>query len=190
VIGELKEQSPNSKVALLLRHADREPIPQGEFGNEIPINEKGKYNAIAFGEQLKGFQVNQIFTSPIYRCIQTAEYIRQGFDSHLEITVTKSLGAPGLHIEDEQLAGEFYLRHSFEEFYRRFVCHEHIPGVVSPKAYHIGMEKFLKEHTTENGLTIFVTHDSLIAFYDFCLTGKVYTKENWVKYLTGLILNY
>lgn len=190
MLTEIKKQLPNSKLALLLRHADREPIPVGEFGNEIPINEKGKKNAFAFGEQLKGLQVTRIFTSPIYRCIQTAEHIREGFGSDLEITITKNLGDPGLYIENEQLAGEFYINHGFDEFYRRFVCHEQIPGVVSPSAYHMAMDNFLKENTSQNGLTIYVTHDSLIAFYDFCLTGKIYTKESWVKYLAGLIINY
>ncbi len=190
MIEQLKKHPANSKLAMLIRHADRERIPDGEFGNEIPINEKGKLNAIAFGEKLQGQQVKRIFTSPIYRCIQTAEHISIGYNKKLEIISTKSLGDPGLHTEDELVAGEFYLKYGFDELYRRFIEGESIPGVTSPSNYHAAMTKFLKENTTEPGLTIFVTHDSLIAFYDFCLSGTVYTKENWVKYLSGLILNY
>ncbi len=190
MIDELKKYPMNSKLAALIRHADRERIPEGEFGNEIPINEKGKKNAITFGENLQGRQVNRIFTSPIHRCIQTAEYISIGYNRKLEIITTKCLGDPGLHTEDELIAGEFYLKYGFDELYRRFIRGESIPGVASPLNYHATMTKFLKENTTETGLTLFVTHDSLIAFYEFCLSRRIYTKENWVKYLTGLILNY
>jgi broad specificity phosphatase PhoE len=188
MIEELKKYSADSKIAMLIRHADREPIPEGDFGNEIPINETGKKNAIEFGAKLKEHQINKILTSPIYRCIQTAEHISRGYGQKLEITVTKSLGDPGLHLSDEQLAGEFYLKHGFEELYRKFINGEEMPGVVTPKAYHDKMDTLLKEHTSEKGLTIFVTHDSLIAFYDFCISGRIYSKENWVKYLTGLVL--
>ena len=68
----------NEKIALLLRHADREDIPQGSFGNEILLNEKGKQNAQSFGEKLAEIKVNRIFTSPVGRCVQTAEYITKG----------------------------------------------------------------------------------------------------------------
>jgi len=190
MIEQLKKHPTNSKLAMLIRHADRERIPEGEFGNEIPINERGKKNAIAFGENLQGHQVNRIFTSPIYRCIQTAEHISIGYKKKPEIITTKALGDPGLHTVDEVIAGEFYLKHGFDELYKRFIANEEIPGVTTPQAYQIAMTSFLKENTTDTGLTIFVTHDSLIAFYDFCLSGKVYTKENWVKYLSGLILKY
>lgn len=188
MIEELKKHPADSKIAMLIRHADRGPIPDGEFGNEIPINETGKKNAIEFGAKLKVHQINKILTSPIYRCIQTAEHISQGYGQKLEITVTKSLGDPGLHVSDEKLAGEFYLKYGFDEYHRRFVAGEEMPGVITPKAYHSAMDRFIKENTNESGLTIFVTHDSLIAFYDFCLTGRIYTKENWVQYLSGLVL--
>lgn len=190
MIEELKKHPTNSKLAMLIRHADREKIPHGEFGNEIPINEKGKQNATEFGKQLQGQKINRIFTSPIYRCIQTAEHISIGYNKQLEIITSKSLGDPGLHTLDELIAGEFYLKFGFDELYRRFINGEVTPGVTSSNDYHAAMNKFLNDNTTETGLTLFVTHDSLIAFYDFCLSGKVYTKENWVKYLSGLILKY
>lgn len=42
----------NEKISLLLRHADRDDIPKGSFGNEILLNHKGKQNAHSFGEKL------------------------------------------------------------------------------------------------------------------------------------------
>jgi phosphohistidine phosphatase SixA len=98
----------NEKISLLLRHADRDDIPQGSFGNEILLNEKGKQNAQSFGEILSERKINRIFTSPVGRCVQTAEYITKGYGNSIEIIETTSLGAPGLHISDEKIAGNFF----------------------------------------------------------------------------------
>ena len=188
MIEEIKKYPLDSKLSLLIRHGDREQIPKGEFGNDVLLNEKGKQNSLAFGEALKNYSINKIFTSPIPRCIQTAKYISKGFGKDLEIISTKCLGNPGLHIADEKIAGEFFLNFGFDEMYKRFINEEAIPGVPDSKNFSILMTNFLNTNTTEKGLTVFVTHDSLIAFYDFCLRKNIYTKNNWVKYLGGVII--
>ena len=190
MIEDIKLHSPDSKLALLIRHADRERIPDGDFGNDVPINEKGQKNAIELGKKLQGHTVNKIFTSPIPRCIQTAEHISRGYGTSLEIVVSKCLGDPGLHVVDESLSGEFYLQHGFDEMYRRFMAREEIPGTRGADAYRAAMTDFLNQNTADKGLTLFITHDSLIAFYDYALRGIVYTKDRWVKYLTGMIIKY
>lgn len=190
MIEELSKHPLNSKLALLIRHADRQPIPDGEFGNDVLINEAGKRNAFDFGIKLRGQKINRILTSPIRRCFQTAEQISLGYDNNIDIIVSKNLGDPGIHVENEMEASKFYLQHGPDELYRRFIQHESIPGVVAPKTYYQAMTNFLKQNTTDSGVTLFVTHDTIIAFYAFCLHGRVYTKENWVKYLSGLLLKY
>jgi broad specificity phosphatase PhoE len=187
LIEGIKQHSANSKLALLLRHGDREQIPQGEFGNEIMLNEKGRERSLSFGEALKEFSVNRIFTSPIPRCVQTAKLIAKGFGRELEIIQTKSLGDPGLHTADEKIAGEFYLTHGFHEILRRFMRDESVPGVPDKKHFTNIMTEFLHQSAEENGLTVFITHDSLIAMYRFCMDGTVYTVDNWVDYLEGFV---
>jgi broad specificity phosphatase PhoE len=187
LIEEIKRHQSESKLALLIRHGDREKIPEGEFGNEIALNEKGIKNSLAFGLALKNFPIKRILTSPIPRCVQTAKLISQGYGRNLEIVLTKSLGGPGLHITDEKLAGEFYLAHGFPQILERFTKNETVPGVSNAKDFSKNMTAFLKESTTENGLTLFITHDSLIAMYHFSLNGTIYTAQNWVDYLGGLI---
>lgn len=186
-IIEIEKKYPNKKIAVVLRHGDRDLIPPGEIGNEIPINEIGKNNAIEFGKKIKHLQINKIYTSPILRCIQTAEYIASSFERETNIHQTKCLGDPGLHIDDEIVAGKFYLDFGFDEMYRRFCNNTKIPGVPNAFDFRQRMDNFIKEHCSKNGITIFITHDSLIAFYKYSLTGIKYTKENWVNYLNGII---
>jgi broad specificity phosphatase PhoE len=176
----------HEKISLLLRHSDREDIPIGSFGNEILLNDKGIQNAISFGESLAEKKVNRIFTSPVERCVQTAEYITKGYGNSVEIVETVALGAPGLHISDEKIAGEFFLEHGFDEMYNRFMQGKEIPGIPSETELNHRITTFLKENTTQNGRTLFITHDMLIVFYHFSINKKVYTKDSWVNYMTGL----
>ena len=187
---EIKNIDPRIRTALIIRHGDRELIPVGEIGNEIPINETGKKNAINFGRSIQNIPINHIFSSPIPRCVQTANCIVQGNNNGISITETKSLGDPGLHIDDEIVAGKFYLEHGFDEMYRKFCTNEYIPGVPSPMEFKNRMDLFIEKNTKNEGITIFITHDSIIAFYDYCLTGKIHTKENWIPYLTGIIKSF
>lgn len=176
----------NEKISLLLRHADRDDIPQGSFGNEVLLNEKGKQNARSFGEKLAESKINRIFTSPIERCVQTAEFMIKGYGRSIEIIETTALGAPGLHIKDEIIAGEFFLQHGFDEMYKRFMQGEKIPGIPNINELNHRITNFINENSLQSGTTIFITHDMLIAFYHFSINKKVYTKDNWIQYLTGL----
>jgi broad specificity phosphatase PhoE len=185
---EIKKHPVNAKLALIIRHGDRAEIPDGTFGNEILLNNTGITNAKLFGKRLQERKINGIYSSPIQRCIQTSEYIIEGLEKHVNINVTKALGDPGLHTDDEKLAGEFYLKYKFDEMYRRFMINEPIPGVPSPQDFERKMTDFITQNTKEEGITIFVTHDSLIAFYHYCLNKKVYTQDNWVNYLSGIVL--
>ncbi len=176
----------NEKISFLLRHADRDDIPQGSFGNEVLLNEKGKQNARSFGEKLAESKINRIFTSPIGRCVQTAEFMRKGYGRSVEIIETTALGAPGLHIKDEKIAGQFILQHGFDETYKRFTQNEKIPGIPNIDELNKRITNFIYKNSTDNGTTIFITHDMLIAFYHFSINNKVYSKDNWINYLSGL----
>jgi hypothetical protein len=182
----LKHYSDEHRLSLLIRHGDRDAIPDGSFGNEVLLNEKGKQNAKSFGESLSERKLNKIFTSPVGRCIQTAEFITKGYGSPVEIIETTALGAPGLHIADEKIAGEYYLQHGGLKMYGHFMQGVKIPGVPKIEGIRNSLTNFLSENTNDNGLTLFVSHDMLIAFYHFSINKKVYTKDNWINYMTGL----
>lgn len=183
-----KHYSEHNKLSLLIRHGDRDKIPQGSFGNEVMLNEKGIQRSLKFGEEIAELKVNRILTSPIGRCVQTAESIRKGYGRNIDIIETTALGAPGLHISDEKIAGEFFLNYGFDEMYKRFLQEVEIPGIPTISDLNKSITHFLTEQSNQRGITIFVTHDMLIAFYHYSINKTIYTKENWVKYLSGLLL--
>ncbi len=176
----------SNKIALLIRHADRDDIPEGSFGNDVLLNQIGQENAFNYGEKLKNQQITKIYSSPVPRCVQTAEFIGKGYGRTIEIIETVALGDPGLHINDEKIAGEFYLEHGFDVMYESFKNGTIIPGMATLESLNQNMNDFIHKNTNENETTIFITHDMLIAFYHFSINKTVYTKENWVNYLSGI----
>jgi broad specificity phosphatase PhoE len=184
----MKHYSDEHRLSLLIRHADRDQIPEGSFGNEVLLNETGKENSLKFGESLSELKVNRIFTSPVGRCVQTSEQISKGYGKSIEIIETTALGNPGIPIFDDKLAGEYYLQHGGIGMYQHFTEGKNISGVLPIEEMKISMTNFIDKNTTKNGLTLFVSHDMIIAMYHYCLNKMIYTQENWVNYLSGIIL--
>jgi broad specificity phosphatase PhoE len=188
MIQELKKYKTDSRLAMIIRHGDRDKIPAGEFGNDVLLNKQGEENSFALGQSLQEYQLSRILTSPIQRCVQTAEQIVKGYGKQIEIIETMALGAPGLHISDDTLAGEYFLQHGFFKILDEFRQGMASPGLRNFHEFNEQMTHFIYSNTAENGITIYVTHDSLIALYDYCLNKKIYTQDNWVEYLGGIII--
>lgn len=186
LLTKLKSYPKNIKLALLIRHGDRDSIPEGEFGHDVPLNQMGTIKARAFGESLQEKNITRIFTSPIFRCVQTAKLIEAGYGRDLDIIETKSLGDPGLHIAEESIAGDFLMEHGFQEVLKRFIAGFSVPGFSNAEKLKTNIIGFLNKNTKEKGISIYISHDILIAMVRFCLDGTVYDTENWVNYLEGL----
>lgn len=177
-----------SRLGMLLRHADRDKIPDGSFGNEVLLNKKGIERSIQFGEKLRDFSLAKIFTSPVQRCVQTSECIVKGLGTDIEIITTNALGDPGLHIEDAAIAGEYFLKYGFHDILDNYIAGKVIPGMPNHDVFKERINRFINDNLSGEGLTLFITHDSLVAMYDFVCNGVIYTKDNWVKYLNGPII--
>ena len=177
-----------SRCALLIRHAEREVFPSGSFGNEVQLTEKGRTDAIEFGNRLSGKKVNHIYTSPLIRCIQTAKEIVKGLGYDVDITLTSRLGNPGMHISDSDKAGVNYLNSTAQDIYRRFSAGEILDGFTSAEVLKEQGLGFIFDHTTEEGITLFISHDSLIAHLAFaCGLGDYHTR--WIDYLDGVAID-
>ena len=188
MLSQILQLPDNSTHSLLVRHSDRDKIAKGTFGNDVPLNEKGLQNALAFGQGLSGLKINRIFSSPVGRCIQTAEQIRKGCGQDIEIFESNALGLPGLHINDEVAAGSYFLEHGLHKIYEQFVEGIEMPGMVHRDDLGKILTEFIVGNSAESGLTIFVSHDSLITQYRYCLDQTIYTRENWLDFLSGLLL--
>ena len=178
----------NETIAYLIRHADRDPFPKNSFGNEVLLNEIGTKKAIQYGEKLSNHVITKIYTSPIERCVQTAECIMQGYGKPIQIITTKVLGAPGIHINDEKIAGDFFLKYGLKQIYQQFIEGKKLPGFASKKELFHNLTTFIQQNSITHQTTLFITHDLLIALYHFAYSGFIYENNQWIEFLEGLYL--
>ncbi len=176
------------KIAVLMRHAERERIHQGEFGNDFPITEGGARMAFEFGTNISGLSIAKIISSPIPRCVQTAEAIRKGIGREVEIITDNHLGDPGFHISDAEKAGKYYLEFGAKGVSEKFVNGESMAGISSAEYLRTKAFDWLKSQTYDNGIIILVTHDALISHFAYANGIKTYSKDNWVNFLDGIIV--
>jgi len=70
----------NSKIYLLLRHAERNHITPGDkdFGAHVGLTDRGRRQAIALGKTIPAIGDALYFSSPVGRCMETAKCISEG----------------------------------------------------------------------------------------------------------------
>lgn len=185
------EDMDSRRIAVLLRHGEREAIPAGSYGNDVLLTQNGVADSTHFGKTLSCFKVNRIYTSPVPRCVQTAECIKKGLSSSApEIIYDDMLGNPGFHIADADIAGKAYLEYGCMGVYERFSRGEIVNGLASADFLRVHPIQWLKARTSEKGMTLFVTHDALIAHFAFANGIHAYDAENWINFLDGIILDF
>lgn len=177
--------------AIVIRHADRDSMQQWQI--EQPLNEIGRQNAISLGHILQGFNTYVFFSSPVYRCQQTIEYIQKGIFQEQkteENNLSELLGKPGPFVVDHQ-NNEFKINPSCKKVVMAQIAHKELVGIRPTAEGAKMLIDFIVEHVNraERGtLLVFVTHDAIIAPVIFELTGEKFDYENWPDFLDGFIV--
>lgn len=178
------------RVAVLIRHGERGKIPEGKFGNELPLTPNGTQQSLELGRALARYPVTRIITSPILRCVQTAEALRSGIEKPISIVEDTHLGNPGFHISDPKKAGRHYIELGGEKVFEKFILGENLEGISDASYLRTTALEWLKSQANECGISIFVTHDALIAHFAFANGIKTYSRENWIGFLDGVVIGF
>jgi broad specificity phosphatase PhoE len=177
-------------VSIILRHAERQPIPAGSFGSEIRITASGTAGAEMLGNLLSSKTLGSIVSSPILRCVSTAQAIVRGAGWAAEVGTDWRLGDPGPFVKDTELAGTPFLNEGIREIVQRQLADgEALPGMRPARD---GAELLLELTTAKlretNQLNIYVTHDAILAVIVGCLYRLNIDEFVWPDFLDGLIL--
>ncbi len=173
-------------VALLLRHSVRAPLPPEDVGYMLPITEVGAKLGRELGRML-GRRLRSLRSSPLARCLQTAEALRGGAGADLPIVSDRLLGDPGVYVIDERLAWTQWQTLGHEGVMRHLVSSNHaLPGMAQPgEAARSLVHHMLSSAEGAPGIHVFVTHDSLVTATAARLLGRAFGPEAWPSYLEG-----
>ena len=186
VLEHLERVASDQAVAVLLRHSVREELPPGEAGNSVPITEIGSLLARELGGLLGG-KLKSLHSSPVLRCMQTAEALRDGAFSHVPVKSDQCLGDPSVFVIDGQAAWSNWERLGHEGVMQHLMSGAvALPGMANPEA----AARFLVHHMLsmtkdEPGIHIFVTHDSVVTATVAQLTSRPLGPCDWPWYLEG-----
>lgn len=165
---------------LLIRHADRPPIPAGDAGVNTPLTALGEARSQALGQRL-GEPIWAV-TSPLLRCVRTAALAGATPET------SNLLGDPGPFVVDMERGGEVFGGRGTRAVVRAqlrgetwgcmrplgegaSLIHELLRGLVSARA----------------GTGVAVSHDAIVMPYVRWATGYDFHKD-WLAPLDGIVL--
>lgn len=173
-------------VVVLLRHSVRDHLPPGDAGYRLPITEVGRRLAAELGAHLRG-KLRTLRTSPLDRCVQTAEALAKGAQANLEIVTDRLLGDPGAFVIDGQRAWANWAALGHEGVMRHLVTEvAELPGMAKPEeAARLLVKHMLDATASTPGLHVFVTHDLLVTATAARLLGIPLGVGDWPWFLEG-----
>jgi broad specificity phosphatase PhoE len=182
VLVWLERVPADRPVAMLVRHSVRPPLPPGDAGYMLPITEEGRILAERLGRHLAG-RVQRMRSSPLLRCVQTAEAMRGGAGFDGSVTPDPGLGDPGVYVIDGKVAWQHWVARGHEGVMAHLVGGDGaLPGMADPVvAARMLVEQMLVDERA--GLHVHVTHDSLVTATAARAIGVKLTKDDWPWYL-------
>ena len=177
-------------VALVIRHAEREDIPGGTFGHDVNLTAEGSQAAEQLGAALSSNRALSVLSSPVPRCVQTAQAILRGTGSTAQVLTDRHLGDPGAFIVDAEAAGPLFLELSIPEIARRQLQDElPLPGMhPTSEGVEILLELATNPLDKKGCLHVFITHDIILSVFVAALYGKYVDEIGWPDFLDGLLL--
>ena len=191
ITEQLSSIPAQADVSLILRHAEREDIPPGTFGVDVPLTICGVASAERLGATLSGMRPQaRAIASPVPRCESTARAILRGGDWPEEVVQDWRLGEPGPFVVDEEISGALFLQIGILEIVRRQLSHVEPP--TGMRATSEGVDLLLGLTATGlrscGRLNIYVTHDAILAASVAHLYRLPVDDIGWPGYLDGLLL--
>ena len=177
-------------VALILRHAQREDIPPGSFGEDIHLTEQGVRAAERFGKLLPARMPGKLASSPISRCVETALAICRGAGWSTSVTTDWRLGVHGTFVSEPEVSGELFLEVGVAELVRRQLHDpQPPPGMRDIAEGARTLLDFASEGLEDRGrINVYVTHDAILAALVGWLFRLPVYEEGWPDFLDGLLL--
>lgn len=174
-------------IAVLMRHAEREDIPRGEFGNNVNLTIKGIEDSQLLSVLLKNSLVN-IYSSPVKRCIQTAELFAINA-SNSKINLSSLLGDPGIFIANCHEAQTYCLQNSVFSLVQELLTESiNPPGFCesTTNAVYQLINYLLLQSGNTMGLSLFLTHDAIFSVVLGVIFKEYPIISLWPNYLEAL----
>ncbi len=173
---------------MLIRHAERYPVDSREVDHYVKLTERGVKDALELGKRLMG-NITQIVSSSVPRCLDTADAIKRGSGQvSVPLTTDWRLGNPGIWTIDHDASWSSFLKLGLPELLRRQVMGERISGYRELEQGTRILIDFMIQHSMDRGLSIYVSHDAIIAPIIGRLLNLHEVEDFFPTFLEGLVI--
>ena len=139
-----------------------------------------------------GGRLRTLHTSPLPRCVQTAEALRSGAGVDVPIVSDRLLGDPGVYVVDGRSASSCWRERGHEAVMRSLATGSAVlPGMADPNpAARLLLRHMLATAGSRPGLHLFITHDFVVTTTVSRLLGEPLGPEDWPWYLEGAFFHH
>lgn len=191
-ISSSLEQLSNGQITIgFMRHAARELIPPGDIGNNVRLTSEGIQETILLRELFKTNLV-KIYTSPVLRCLETANLLCTVAKDPLVQTSNK-LGNPGIFVEQPEIAAPVFMQYQDDpiKLALALIHKQKLSGFcLSSFNATQALIKYWFNLITEPGISVCITHDSILGVIIGTLFPQHCLYELWPNYLDTLFFQY
>ncbi len=187
-IQDLKKIPEDRPVAIFMRHAERFSIEKGVLGLEVPLTENGRKSAFELGEKYIKNRLVAAFSSPVERCVDTANNIIKGAKKDIKVIEDPILGGKEYFMNDMMLFRYSYMKDGMPAILDRVFEREYVDGVNDTRKSVPKVIKHILNNTKIEGITLFLTHDGFISF----VAGEIFrhrtTPEDWPNFMEPIFI--
>jgi len=194
MISSVRLLPENERLILFTRHSLRERSDGNGFASyQLPLTPKGRVLAKSWGRWLAGhlpysLDVDSI-SSPIKRCIDTAQLMQEGAGLKRDITHQSLLVEPGSLVTEPEIANPIFKEIGVLNFINRFL-QGNLEG--TKNAYQGGLDilsLFYQNQPQHGHLMLAVSHDTLLsAFLAVMFDVEEIDWNDWPKMMEGVFL--
>ncbi len=184
----MKASEPHAWI--MLRHAERNRDIISDSPWTDPITPEGILTAQNFGKDLrvKGFSIAVMLSSPLQRCVQTAERILEGSCSDLDVEMSNLLGDPGPFVMGD-IDLQLFSTMSARDLVKLQIAGQRIKGIRDiSEGTRMVLRTIVGTKCSGTSIGIFVSHDAIIAPVLYHLTGILFGEDRWIDFMDGFCI--
>lgn len=174
---------------LLLRHAERKPIIDGDSGINVGLTLTGYKQALVLGKKL-GARLKWAQSSPLLRARRTIDAIIRGSGISTELRVENNalLGEPGPFVIDTVKGALWFAEIGTKNLIRELIAGRDFDGIRNIKqGVGIFMDHLKAILMSKVGLGLMISHDAILIPI-LALLFKESFDNKWLQPLDGMLI--
>ena len=183
------EENRGKKTVLFIRHGEKEKNDDATVsGKHLSLTPVGKATAKNLGTNLARANIRALISSPLKRCMQTCENIKDGANADILIEDNTLLGNHGSYVIEPKECSPLFREKGDKEVVLEYIEKGILPGFREMSDGSKLLLNMAKNKQREDGLVVFCSHDAIIMAFIAHYLKYNFNKRDWLGFLEGPLI--